>query len=624
MLDIHAQVMKDGSIESTSTGTMVSKISGKVTLMEGASLLVKSSINTDGLTVIASEQDKTKTAAANVTYLGSVVTIGTQIYDNATKASTFIFSTSVKNISVYKKVQIQNTDPQADPTYEPKKWTVIVSDLLVEADVKTATLTLSSSDSTDSDTFFSNKDLKAKNVVNENSSIIIDAEKTLNIASDAVLVIGSNSDLVVKGKIAIKGNVTIGGTINVFGEITISDAAMITNYSGNGTAAGKVIVDPGTIEISKYDAHYGVFDAIADLYGAYYVETTINEVKLVICDLDIALDAVDGVDINEVTVAGLNGSLADKDAGAYEIVESFEVSSGVTLNIINGLYIGADYEVTITADGYVNINKEEAVVGSIFVDGKLVDKAMLNNIKEKTFSEVTLENNEAAIRTYTSLKIALEDYTAGDIIKLSGNTTIKSDLTIPADVTVDVNGKTLTVKKGATLTVDGILIGNTIVTEAKDDTTAAGKIIVNNYMITNETYNVTDFNIAGIYGSMTIDNSPANVIVSMPYYILNTEKVNAAEVKGTVEVAEDALLSATEDVTLNIDAGATMNIKGTLTLFHFIIDVEAGATVTGKITAAGNTVEFYKVQGAFTIANVIDDTQETDSLVIDGTLGNTI
>ena len=591
-LTINAEIMKDGVVDVSSSGKKVSSIGGTLNVMPGATVDITGNIDTN-LCVIATGEDKSKAVDDTKNkYLNADMDITqTEAKDNASEASSVKFTASADNSNVYEN---------------KKKITVVAASLFVEGKIANATLDVATVASGEY------KDKDDKDVEVSASNVIANE---LQIAKTGKMTI--NADLDVSGKLTVLFDKTQNMTI-ASGTITVSGTVDLVNGSIESVSEKKAVlkIDGGTFTVDnssksttegvKYPEIATAEDIFAGFEGAYYVyESTVT--KFVACELAVAIAAADGKYVDEVTVSGAG----DEKKDGYAVAASFEVPADVTLNVKNALVVGKDVVVTVNAEGVLNL------VGTVFVDGKLVDKTGEDDEKyqNKITADVIIADDENSVNTYTSLKIALTEITSGKI-QLKDDATVSEDLTVPKGVTVDLNGKMMTVK-GATLTVAGTVDassnGAMLKTEKEDK--VVGKVAVENRVIlcSNGTYS-EDFNVAGIYVDEALDDGE-HFVMSVSTYVENLVDIKTATVQGTVSYKGDLALSGTADDSKTLYVKGTFSVEGKVVLAFFTIDVVSetieGKTVVGVITATvSNTVgavELTSVKGTLTVADIVDD-----------------
>ena len=602
-----------GVMNVTSIGTKISQIGNfTLTLMPGATFNMRG-MATGAIDVQAVGEGYPYAADGKQVGVAASVTIGENNFDadakiTSAKVSNLVFVGSATSATAYDGNNTRIT---------------------VETAVLTVSGTIQNNDTlTTASELVTYKDADKKDVEFESQVVIADTltvgqTGTFNFDSIAAVsgtvnvATGNNNAGIDAGKISLGTN----ADVTVTGTITINDS---DSYIKPGTAAGKLVIDGGSVSVA--DATIEDLN-LADLYGAYYVVTAENSTStLKIVDLQVAIDAAAADNtIYEITVSGLASSLSDENyKGAYAVEQSFTVPAGVQFVVKNVLLVPEEYTITVPENAFVTVE------GAIVAQGAVTDSSLTLTLAQDTsgngvICEVRIITNDGATITYTSLKLAIANATAGDVIELAGNADIKENLTIPADITVVVGTYTMSIDNGVTLTVDGVLNdeNNKLSTDAKTDEKAAGTVVVNNYIITGGNVAYGDnYNVSGVYFSAEIEGIDAqNFIASVPVFAgYSADIIDTASVKGTVAVNEDITLTAGDRASyvLSIDGTAKFS---TVNLSGYQIVISADGLMSGVVAADGNSVELKNIKGSttVTVANVIDENDGTNQLTIAGT-----
>lgn|GEM_PF-4636089 len=606
-LTINAEIMKDGVVDVSSSGKKVSSISGELLVMPGATVDATGKIS--DLCVTATGEDKSKAADKNV-YLGADMDIASTVdVANASDASSVKFTATAENSTVYTKT----TEGEKTTV---TKTTVVAASLAVEGKIANATLDVKKVDSKDDG--FSDKE--CKKAVEVSASNVIANE--LQIAKTGAMKI--DADLDVSGKLTVLFDTTaktqnmeiVGGTVTVSGTVDLVNGSLKYISKVGDTKASFVVgnailkIENGTFTVDNTATGAPELTAAEQVFagfeGAYYIYGSTTS-KFIACELAAAIAAADGKYVDEVTVSGAafgeNADDAAKKAG-YVVAASFEVPADVTLHVKNALVVGKDVVVTVNAEADLDLEN-----GIVFVDGKLVDKTGNDDLGKKIIADVIIADAENSVNTYTSLKIALTEITSGKI-QLKNDATVSEDLTVPKGVTVDLNGKKMTVSAGATLTVAGTVDASTgtLETVAKTDSKTAGKVAVENRVIlaSEGTFNEDTFNLAGIYVNAPLDDGNY-FVMSVPTYVENLADVVSASVQGTVSYKGDLALSGTADEPKTLDVEGTFSVEGKVVLAFFTIDVKDNGIITATVSNTVGAVELASVKGTLTVADIVDD-----------------
>ena len=620
-LTINAEIMKDGVVDVSSSGKKVSSISGKLLVMPGATVDATGKIT--NLCVTATGEDKSKAADKNVYLAADMDITSTVDVANASDASSVKFTATAENSTVYTKTTVNNDETTV-------KNTVVAAFLAVEGKIANATLDVAPVGEGKSEfEGFSDKDCTAEKAVKVSASNVIANE--LQIAKTGAMKI--DADLDVSGKLTVLFDTTaktqnmkiVSGTVTVSGTVDLVNGSLEYTPKVDDTEASFVVgsailkIENGTFTVDNTATGAPELTAAEQVFagfeGAYYVYGSTTS-KFIACELAAAIAAADGKYVDEVTVSGAafdeNATDAAKKKAGYVVAASFEVPADVTLHVKNALVVGKDVVVTVNAEADLDLEN-----GIVFVDGKLVDKTGNDDLGKNIIADVIIADAENSVNTYTSLKIALTEITSGKI-QLKNDATVSEDLTVPKGVTVDLNGKKMTVSAGATLTVAGTVDASTgtFETVAKTDSKAAGKVAVENRVIVTFDYAFNDtFNVAGIYVNAPLDDG-SYFVMSVPTYVENLADVVSASVQGTVSYKGDLALSGTADEPKTLDVKGTFSVEGKVVLAFFTINVVSEETadkktVAGVITATvSNTVgavELTSVKGTLTVADIVDD-----------------
>ena len=605
-----------GVMNVTSIGTKISQIGNTtITLLPGATFNMRG-MATGDVTVEAVGQNYPYADDGKEFGLASSAVIKA----NDTNIETGkVTSAKISNIIFVASAE-SNTAYNADSRITVDVATLDISGVIQNNDV----ITTNSNDATYQNADKKNVDFASKIAIS--GTVTVGQTGTMNIDSNTdvsgtVTVATGNSNANVEGgsiSFGTDADITVTGTMSFDGE----------SYTGT-TASGKLVIDGGNVTVTNatYTDLY-----LADFYGAYYTVTVNNVSTLNLVDLQVAIDAAAADStIYEITVSGLNSSVIDENyKGAYAVEQDFTVPAGVQFVVNNVLLVPEEYTVTVPENTFVTVN------GAIVAQGTVVDNSLTLTLAQDTagngvICEVRISTNDGATITYTSLKLALANSNAGDVIELAGNATIKENLEIPADRTVVIGTYTMYIDNGAVLTVNGVLNdaeGN-LSTAPKTEDKTAGTVTVNNYMIISgdEAYSET-YNVSGVYFSAEIVGIDGQYfIASVPTFAgYSADIIAEASVQGTVTVNEDVTLTAGDRASyvLSIDGTAkftNINIDG------YQIEISENGLMTGTVSANGNSVQLNGIKavagGNVTIANVIDEDEGTNDLTIAGTPAKT-
>ena len=320
---------------------------------------------------------------------------------------------------------------------------------------------------------------------------------------------------------------------------------------------GTIVVD-GTVS--------GESVSITNYIGANYTvvtgEGTENEATTVYyTTLAAAMDAIDTAEDKTV------------DAKVDKLTINVTVKEGQTLNITTA-QIAQDATLTIENGGILG--------GSILdVQGKMVVYAEADAYAPENYAVVTVD--DAGTTTYSGFAIAISAAKPGDVITVE-SATVDGSLTIPAGVTVNING-TLQVTKDLTVSDEAVLNG--------------GAITVNGEKITvNGTMDVTEGSLTA--ASATLTSPGTTLILGLPQNF-NGAYYNADGAYTITSVAKAVAYAAENTAAVpNVNVRGTVSETGELAVngFNLIIDdnsdvrlgnvtlTNATVTATGDLTAS--------------------------------------
>ena len=594
----------------TSTGTKIGQIGAvTVSIMPGATLNMRGmAVGQVTVNAVPADYATEKYDAAN-TY-GATAIIAANTYDadakiTSAKVSNIVFTASATSATAY----LNDAKVTVDTAVLDVSGTVQNGD-----DITTTNAAV--------DKVYTDRDgepVELSSAVQVSQSLTVGKTATftinsvMNISGTANVITNDGEDPAKSLFIQSAAEITVTGTVN-FGYEAFEPAA----------ANGSLKVVGGTVTIVGCDDPTDL--QIGELYGAYYTAVEGINYTTYIMDLEKAIAAAAADDsVTAVYVySAADANEANEYEGAYTVSESFTVPSGITLYVNNVLIVPETVEVTVPVDAAVE------AVGIIVVKGTVIDSSLTLDIVENgsgVVCEVTTTADEGATVTYTSLRLAIAGATEGSTITLAGDATIESALTIPTGITVVVGDYEMKVTKGAVLTVDGVLndANDNLVTTVDDKTGKSnGSVVVNNYIITSDAaaYDEETFNVSGVYAAVDIEGIDAdNIIASVPVFAGYSADATEASVQGTVSYTEAFTLTAGEtgEYVLNIAGTATF---GTVTLVGYEVEVGTAGLLSAVVTANGNSVELENIrafEGYVTVANVIDEVEETNVLTVSGT-----
>ncbi len=599
----------NGVMNVTSIGTKVSKIGNiEVALMPGATLNMRG-VAID-VTVTATTPN---TGAENYTTFESSAKLTNTPVQNVTPTSA-----NVSNIVF--------TAPSASATvYDANEDRVRI---------ETATLDISGTIQ-NGDKIVTDSNARTDFVDRDGESVDV----TSQVAVTGTLNVGNNGSLVIGSYTVISGTVNAVNTtnsvksvaVNSDGAVTVSGTVSISfNAYDTDNTGGKMRIDGGSITVTGESTAIETL-GFSELYGAYYylMDNTTGNVTAYIVDLDAAIAAAaENTAITEINVyagAGSENNKANGYDGGYVVSEGFDIPANVTLNVYNALIVEEGATINVPVNSFVNVN------GVIYVQGTVVDNSLTLALISGGVGvdcEVRMTSNDGATITYTSLRLAIAGAEGEVVIELVGDAVIDANLTIPENVTVDLGTHTMKVTEGATVTVNGVIdaqdgtVETTYKTGADDKTRSTGTVVVNNYIIVDDSaeYAQYGYSISGVYVEADIEGIDGQYfIMSVPVFAGYSGIVDAADIQGTVTYNDAFTLAAGEDGvnTLTISGKVTF---GTVTVTGYTIEMSKGGVLTGTIAAANGSVELNMIaaESTFTVKNVIDEDEETDILYVAG------
>ena len=637
----------DSTLSVTSSGTKISEISGFITLMDGATFKM-AGLATNDLYIISADSNILGNVEKKTANLPAIIYVKGNAYEEGMtsgKVSNYTIKSSISTENVY----IYNTS---------SKW---ISDYSIKAKVASLDISGTIQNNDEVETYVISADDVLKYVVNENildditdglnliisdkegKSKAVTGEITINEALVVVktgMFAGGYGALVVSGTLAVddeakvalyNADITITGEVNLYG----------TSLYQGAVATSDVKIDGGIVKIMESEGLY----TVNSYYGAMYSLTSIDDGDTVtyLCDLEVAIAAAtENTDIDSVYVFAEKNSeinVGNDYKGGYIVKESFDVPADLNLYVSNALIVGEDIVINIPETATV---MEEIAGAKIVVKGKIIDKSLTLSVVDEgmVVCQVLQTTDEGATQIFTSLKLALRDAVAGDVIELVGEVVVKDALTIPAGVTIDTAGNNIIVEKGAVLTVDGTIDNRDdgqIILNKGDEFTDDGKIVVNNIVVDPTiVYNNTNsaaVMVAGIYATGTIGDYEEETFILAPAVAAeNSSVISNATVDAETTYNGDLTFTAGEDNTAVLTVNSKFTV-GTITIVGYEIiisnvdsdnDSKADAIFTGKVAATNGALDLKNVKSVtdigkeIVITNVVDEDAGTDVLTIAG------
>ena len=467
---------------------------------------------------------------------------------------------------------------------------------------------------------------------------------SLNIVEGSTFV--SECDLNVTGTLRVNGTADVGGAITIATGATVNIAPAYVDDSAEGAEPVTEVIIAGVLDVSGTLAIAPATNAAVDVSGAYlniiggtatiagYTEGDlagfcgayyVNDSTGVACfsEFAAALDAAVAANAFDVYVGGYAAQAGVVAEAIYEITAD-ETISDITVVIINKVQVNEGVTLTIAEDAVINSTDG----GLIVVEGTVVDNAD-SDFGEESATEVPTDGSvaiSAEVRStdedetyysYTTLANALSGMTSGTVY-LFGNVDVDASLAIPAGVTVNASGKTLTVGNGADLAVNGVVDltdgGSIAIDHAADKDAKMGTVTVNNYIVgTNlATYSAM---IPGFYAAGAIGETEGNFIMSAAVAQDNAAELGNIAVYGPITTGDLSFANAEE-------TAKTITVNGTYTSGTITIDgynvVFAAGTYNGTIANAEGSVALANINGITVSDATVED---ADRLTVTGTPG---
>ena len=356
-----------------------------------------------------------------------------------------------------------------------------------------------------------------------------------------------------------QGTSTISGAFTAIAGFTSGTNAMQAATVNNDTNA--VVTVTGTVTVTEGNAanfENGTVNAVR----YYTIDQTDGDVTYYYTNFADALAAVSGAYGNEITVIG-----------TVTAEGTTELAAGMYLIVEGTLTIGTDAQFTVAATAVATNNGKIVVNGVMVVTDNntgLIGNAPVYDVKK------TVESTD----TYSSLTYALANSSAGDVIVLSNEVTLRTNTVIPEGVTLQTGRNKVTLAQDVTLTVNGTFAvqnGGSI-----DKTATDSKIVVNGVMSSaNSSLNLESLDIAGAY--FTVRN--VDYVSNVAYAAANIGNGTEVTIRGTVSAGDVTFTAGTSGLTVTVAQGAVLS-AGTITIDG--ADIVLNGTMTGTVSAAAN------------------------------------
>lgn len=255
---------------------------------------------------------------------------------------------------------------------------------------------------------------------NNYTTITVNTGKTLT--NDGTIKIHSSGTLYVEGTLKNAGQIECwnGSSLNVVGSYVKTGTKAKVIHNDSSTSGAVIIIGVATNLIDYvYDdtTGFGFYTGL-DAASENYASKTINILE-------------------NATIEGTDSATIPANTDVYMFAD-FTLESGARLTNNGKLYVLEG--TTLYNHGEIENNGEILAFGTVSSDGSMTGKPYLY------LSEITTDE---------ALRAALESGTKD--ISLSGSFSLVSNLTIPDDVLLTIQGVTLTVPSGITLTNNGML-----------------------------------------------------------------------------------------------------------------------------------------------------------------------
>lgn len=246
----------------------------------------------------------------------------------------------------------------------------------------------------------------------------------------------------------------------------------------------------------------------------------------------------------------------------------------------------------------------ESQVQEVTVD-KEIDEGTQSDVSDRVENPVAMIEDVG----YATLEKAFEEAAEGATIQMQQDTTLKDAVNITKDITLDLNGKTITSNSsarwafavetsGVTFTIDDTATGGTI-KSARDDNSnviivSAGELVVKDGTLENNWYvvYVSQSGVATIEGG-TLKSSVASALST------NGSSIGDEDYSGNAVMnVKGGHLISKQDVAIYVPAG-TLNVSGGTIEGCTAIYVKSGTTsiTGGTIKGTGKKTEYQYVGG---------------------------
>ena len=419
-----------------------------------------------------------------------------------------------------------------------------------------------------------------------------------------------------------KNGITVTGALTVGENVTLCNAGKLTVSAIVDASKGKFdnkatigsAVTAATLTVTGEGKVIVKTEIGPTVNAARYVTGTTTPDRLYnYVTLDAALAAANAGTTKDIAVLGEQALTASatlpedvkldlKDAKVS--IGGDAKATGVTLTVASGASVK-------------NAPSQVTVIGTVYAEKKTdIDSA----VREKLTAGADVYSEELNERgqpvrdgwaKWTNIATALVEAPEGSVVKITKNLELKTDLTIPENVTLDTNGKNVTVFPGVTITDNGTLSitndGNTFVLKKEADNKDAAKIVLNGEIVSNDTI-----------GFINDATPTAEVVVGAAYYSITTKNVTKYYATTVEKAAPLASAVDEQKITLKGDelTVGDVSFEGKSVEDPATVIVEAVKLKASSITLANAKIEF---TGGQAFEGTIKDA--AGSIVLKGTAG---
>ena len=428
-------------------------------------------------------------------------------------------------------------------------------------------------------------------VVEKDKSVIYQRMFVSGDIDAAIVSTSEAKDVVGNATVNFAGEVYIAESLTFTEDVTVNKAGYTLMVSAGGVVEVVSAADP---ELVYNGAKYVIEAEKSSDPDTYYYTTFAGAMQ------NIAT-AADGI----VTV---NGDFTI--SGTYTVADNQEINVEAD-SVADKVKVGEGAVITVEVGGYIDNSAIYQILGKVVVlEGDGYEPVAQNADGTYVYAVMT-EDAETLNVTYSGLKTALDEATAGQTIEVVGSTTYDGDLVV-------INGVTLKVNEGLTLTVTGdvtvenggklILDASTLAVGEAGENGAEGSenvVTVAGELDASEAVGIT-----AVYGAKSVNIYSTGKITSATAIGGGVVKMNAAyyndgefvytSLANAVAYAEENALPTGVNVT------GTFTETGAVESDGVSIVVDNGANVTlgdltlnnAKISSAAATAP--AVQGTYT------------------------